>query len=265
MRPVAPLLPPDDYSDLPGMLTHPDLSGVVLGWIADDTASATALRGASRGCRDGVAAYAWADKRAHIRHVARWRAAFPAARAAVCCFRLCDADFVHLRGVHTLDISFCYGVTDAAFAHLAGIHTLIMERCSGITDAAFAHLAGIHTLDMSKCSQETITDAAFAHLGGIHTLKMRWCRQNTITDAAFAHLGGIHTLDMRYCKQYTITDAAFAHLAGIRELDADGCTQLTDAAFAHLAGASIHRHEYDSASEPDWDSDDTERLTDFDY
>ena len=61
--------PPDDYSDLPGMLTHPDLGGVILGWIADDTRSATALRGASRGCRDGVTAHAWADERTRIKYV----------------------------------------------------------------------------------------------------------------------------------------------------------------------------------------------------
>ena len=58
--------PPDDYSDLAGMLTHPDLGGVLLGWIADDTRTATALRGVSRGCRDGVAAHRWVDTRTRV-------------------------------------------------------------------------------------------------------------------------------------------------------------------------------------------------------
>ena len=58
--------------------------------------------------------------------------------------------------------------------HLRGVHTLDMSCCSQptITDAAFAHLRGIHTLSMSYCNQATITDAAFAHLRGIHTLNM---------------------------------------------------------------------------------------------
>ena len=51
------------------------------------------------------------------------------------------------------------GITDAAFVHLKGIHTLDMSwyHQGGITDAAFAHLAGIYALNMSKCDQMTIT------------------------------------------------------------------------------------------------------------
>jgi len=46
-------LPLDDYSDLPGMLTHPDRGGVILGWISNDTAPTMVLRGASnRSCCD---------------------------------------------------------------------------------------------------------------------------------------------------------------------------------------------------------------------
>jgi hypothetical protein len=181
--------PPDDYSDLAGMLTHPDLGGVILGWISNDTRSATALRGASRGCRDGVAAHAWADVGAVIRRVGRWRSAFPAARAANVSFnkRLCDADFVHFRGLRSLDMTLCNQptITDAAFVHLAGIHTLHMGGCRQITDGAFAHLRGIHTLNMSGCRQASISDAVFAHLEGIHTLFMWGCNP-TITDAALS-------------------------------------------------------------------------------
>ena len=62
---------------------------------------------------------------------ARWRRAFPAAVAASVRGnrRLRDADFVHLRGLRSLDMSWCNqaGITDGAFAHLAGIHTLNMS------------------------------------------------------------------------------------------------------------------------------------------
>jgi hypothetical protein len=89
---------------------------------------------------------------------------------------LCDADFVHFRGLRTLDMSGCSDstITDAAFAHLRGIHTLIMSGCFTITDAAFAHLRGIHTLDMRVCRQNTITAACRARLAqaGIPDLRM---------------------------------------------------------------------------------------------
>jgi hypothetical protein len=57
-------------------------------------------------------------------------------------------------------------ITDAAFVHLRGIHTLDMRFCyqSTITDAAFEHLRGIHTLRMHGCRQSTITDATWRYL-----------------------------------------------------------------------------------------------------
>jgi hypothetical protein len=42
----------------------------------------------------------------------------------------------------------CSQITDAAFVHLKGIHTLNMDCCDQITDVALVHLKGIHTLDM---------------------------------------------------------------------------------------------------------------------
>ena len=91
-----------------------------------------------------------------MRWPARWRRAFPAAVGASVWgnTRLCDADFVHLRGLRSLDMGWCTQAT--------------------ITDGAFAHLAGIHTLDMRWCSQATITDACRAHLqqAGIPDLHM---------------------------------------------------------------------------------------------
>ena len=34
-----------------------------------------------------------------------------------------DASFVHLRGIHTLDMRYCSQITDTIFAYLRGIHT----------------------------------------------------------------------------------------------------------------------------------------------
>jgi hypothetical protein len=128
----------------------------------------------------------------------RLRQSFPCAIAANVHGRkdLVDADFVHFRGFHTLDIS----------------------GCTGITDAAFANLRGIRSLNMTSCKQRTITDAAFANLRGICTLIMRGCRQGTISLAAFAHLQGIRTLDIIDCNMGNITFAAVTYLHGIRDL-----------------------------------------------
>ena len=184
-------------------------------------------------CREFVGAIAdvrWNDMTRIRGDLSKWRACFPRARAANVCSRrdLVDADFVHLAGLHTLDMSNC--------------------RQDTITDAAFAHLRDIHTLDMWGCSQSTINDAAFAHLRGIHTLHMRWCEQRTITDAAFSHLRGIHTLDMRNCSQATITDAAFAHLLGIHTLSMKGCRAAAKTA-ARALGLNVE-------TEGDYEDDD---------
>ena len=42
----------------------------------------------------------------------------------------------------------CSEITDKAFIHLKGIHTLNMSDCKQITDKAFVHLKGIHTFEM---------------------------------------------------------------------------------------------------------------------
>jgi hypothetical protein len=173
-----------------------------------------------------------------------WRQQNPYARVANIEGRqdLIDADFVHLKGIHTLSMRGCHqaGITDGAFVHLKGIHTLYMIACNqaGITDGAFVHLKGIHTLIMIGCTQAGITDGAFVHLKGIHTLDMSFCIQAGITDGAFVHLKGIHKLSMWGCDQAGITDAAFVHLKGIHALNMSECTQagITDGAFVHLKG-----------------------------
>ena len=91
------------------------------------------LRATSRTCREAVAEHAWSDyddsdwSTGNIkRNLAGWRKCFPLARAANLRYnkKLKDADFVHLRGIHTLGMRGCdqATITDAAFVHLRGIH-----------------------------------------------------------------------------------------------------------------------------------------------
>ena len=225
-----------------------------LGFLS--TADAAPLRSACREFRGVVADFPWDSFNRFPGSLRLWRACFPCATAINICYRkdLSDADFVNLRGIHTLNMSGCdqEGITDTAFAHLTGIRSLIMSSCNqaGITDAAFAHLRGIQGLDMSDCDQAGITDAAFTHLEGIRFLNMNRCVQAGITDAAFAYLSGIQHLFMKECRQEGITDAAFAHLRGIKTLDMAGCRQetISDAAFAHLSG--IHTLDMGGCDQP---------------
>jgi hypothetical protein len=130
-------------------------------------------------CREFLAAMSeqpWKDRDTVIKgSIAAWRACFPRARRAkvqrwdwLLARRLrtapvVDADFVHFEGLQELYMAGCQDVTDAAFVHLRDIHTLNMTFCGQqiITDATFAHLAGIQRLSMWACCQPTITDAAF--------------------------------------------------------------------------------------------------------
>ena len=84
-------------------------------------------------------------------------------------------------------------ITDAAFVHLKGIHTLDMSACpqATITDAAFAHLKGIHSLNLFHCDQ--LTSAVFSFLKGIKRLNIAFCTQLNLTDDS---LKGIEWLGM---------------------------------------------------------------------
>ena len=131
------------------------------------------LRLVCKELRDEVRDFRWKDMKTRIKgSLKKWRTCFPFAKSA--------------------NISYRTDLTDAAFVHLKGIHTLDMHECNQITDAAFAHLKGIHTLDMGECNQDTITDAAFVHLKGIHTLQMRDWRQ--ITPTIRTHLQGCNII-----------------------------------------------------------------------
>jgi hypothetical protein len=108
------------------------IGGGVLGFLA--LAESNAVRAVCRELREAVRAFPWADMTTRVPgSLAAWRAAFPAARGANVAKRadLCDADFFHLRGIRTLDMSYCSQetITDGAFAHLRGIHTLDMSGC----------------------------------------------------------------------------------------------------------------------------------------
>ena len=150
----------------------------VLGVVGSDVLSylsqtqALPLRIASKACCEAVAEHAWDRAKGYrwdscIRgSVAAWRRCFPHATFADMHRNttVTDADFVQLRGIHTLDMSYCTGITDAGMVHLRGIHTLNMCYCTGITDAGMEHLRGIHKLLMYYCPQ--ISAAALVQLEG---------------------------------------------------------------------------------------------------
>jgi hypothetical protein len=195
-----------------------------------------------------VASVPWHDEKTRIvRNLGSWRASFPNARAANISrnrkaddlINFTDDDFVHLRGINTLDMSGCKQITDAAFTNLRGIHTLNMSHCNqvGITDAAFANLQGIHTLDMAYCNQVEITDAAFVHLRGVQKLDMWCCDQASITNEVFTHFRGIHTLKI---TDKQITNVAIAHLRGIHTLHIHMC-DLIGITGASIALLGIHK------------------------
>jgi len=216
---------------------------------------ANALRATCKEACTAVAEHKWMDSETRIKGSLKlWRICFRNARAANISYRrdLKDIDFVHLKGIHTLNMSCCNTISKAAFTHLKGIHTLDMSDCNQITGILFIHFRGIHTLNISGCWR--ITDQAFRYLEGIHTLNMSDCSR--ITDAAFVYLKGIHTLVMQSCYQDSITNAAFTHLKGMCTLDISESgrasllrshgiytqkTSITDAAFIHLNGCHIIR------------------------
>ena len=153
-----------------------------------DMREARNIRAVSSELRNAVAGFQWNDPTTHIAgSLLRWRTCFPRALCANIQgdIALSGRSKLYSRGIKSgrRDLS------DEDFVHLAGIHTLNMSGCGGAnnTDDAFVHLAGIHTLDMSGCYQTTITDAAFEHLAGIHTLNMSECDQATNTDAAIVY------------------------------------------------------------------------------
>jgi len=150
---------------------------------------------------DAVNATPWHDMETVITgRVAAWRACFPIAQAAKLGAHVVDADFVHLRGLWSLDMSFCKGISDAAFANLCGINSLIMWFCKqpSITASASKHLKGIEELDMRGCIL-AVTSAAFNILQGARNL--------VPTRANNPFCAAIKTSDVPECRRLLATRA----------------------------------------------------------
>ena len=154
------MLPIDFVNDIPGSTTL--LSTIQKSFLPFfNTKEACTLRLVSKEFNDTIKEYHWNDTKTCITgRLKKWRVCFPNAVAANISNNrnIHDGEFVHLRGIHTLDMWECDQITDAAFVHLRGIHTLSIFYCRQITDAAFVHLRGIHTLNIEWCSK--ITNAA---------------------------------------------------------------------------------------------------------
>ena len=107
---------------------HHQGSGI-LGFLSTD--DAVPVRVACKELRDCVANFTWASMNRVPGGLRLWRTCFPRAIAANILDRpdLVDADFVHLRGIHTLNMSRCRqpGITDAAFVSLRGIRMNLVE------------------------------------------------------------------------------------------------------------------------------------------
>ena len=149
----------------------------VMSFLQQD--EAVALRAASRACRDAIAEHAWEDidvghynsrSCIHGSHLAAWRRCVPHARAA--------------------NISENTTIADADFVHLKGVHNLNMRGCThpAITDSAFENLKGIHTLNMLGCNQPTITDVALSHLVGVKEVQIGESKQFTSQAVAIIFL-----------------------------------------------------------------------------
>ena len=142
-----------DYSIMSVLFGAHSIGGGILGYLT--MIDSNKVRLLCIECRQAVMDFPWMDNSRIKGSIKAWRAAFSCARAVYIYNRqdIVDADFVHIRGdarvrLHTVNMSFCRSLTDAAFVHLRGIHTLDMRYCRQvtITDAAFVHMRGIHTL-----------------------------------------------------------------------------------------------------------------------
>jgi len=193
----------------------------ILGFLT--TREGNTLRQVNSEMHEAVSEAVWKDKKTRIAgDIAAWRKSFPHARTANMSNRsdLVDADFVHFKGIKTLDISMSTSI---------GLY----GEPVGVTDKAFEHLEGIRSLDMTR--RFGITGTGFVHLKGLKTLIMPWCR--SIPNEAFVNLKDIESLDIRYCS--SITDECLAPLKKLKMLRVNGCTGISDAALLNLKGVHI--------------------------
>lgn len=213
--------------------------------------------------------YPWNDDSVAIVTLPLWKVCFPHARTAKLAVRRLarkaklagrstrtypDADFQHLRGVETVDMSGCDN-GDVVLQQLGSVRTLALNRCRNVTGAGFHHLRGIRTLVLERCNGVTTLDG----LAGtqLAVLMVRNCRRVTdaslnchitvsrlnlggcerVTGAWFRHLRGIHTLEMYNCR--SVTSLAGLAGSGIDTLELSQCEGITDAALVHLAGIGV--------------------------
>jgi hypothetical protein len=142
-----------------------------------------------------------------------------------CCKNLKDNDFIHILGIHTLNIDDCHSLSNSCFIHLSGIHTLIASNNAWLrSEEAFIHFKGercknLYEMILFDC--ENLGDDGFIHLQDSH----------------------IHTLDVQYT---TITDAALIHLKGIQKLDISGTENITGAFLFHYQDSLHTLNAYNS-------------------
>jgi hypothetical protein len=154
-----------------------------------------------------------------------YREYFPHARTANVSGRydLDDADFVHLRGLTTVNISQHRHVrgspfpkasfSDIGFQHLRGVRKLIMmcADMSRITDRGFESLRGIEELDMYECDDPRITGQALVNLRGIRKLNTLHCN--------WPHVFNIRSLSvLRGIESLEIDDDFHPYLKQVHEL-----------------------------------------------
>jgi hypothetical protein len=206
---------------------------------------ANALRATCKEACSAVAEHKWMDSETRIKGSLKlWRTCFRNAKAANIFNRrhLKDIDFVHFKGIHTLNMTGCTGITDAAFVHLKEIHTLTIDSCfainelgilsSLITNDAFVHLTQLRTLNMIGCDK--ITDNVFVHLKELHNLTLFISNPDQFTGEGFVHLKELRSLNIDSHVPSKITDTAFVPLKHLEILELDNCPKINGSGFVHL-------------------------------
>ena len=158
------------------------------------------------------------------------------------CDEITDAGMKHLRGIHTINLSWCE-ITGAGLEHLCGVHTIDLSNSCVATyefgqihipiNEGLVHLQGVHTINLSDCW--TISDQSLKYLHGVHSIDLSRCCY--ITDAGLEHLKGCHTINLFSCSE--ITDKGLEHLRGVHKINLSDCNQITEKGRETLQGADI--------------------------
>jgi hypothetical protein len=255
---AAPPPPPRHYI-LPGdvqgsplarlLIAHPDAAGAVFAFL--DYADATPLRAACVGFRGAVAEHPWAlplpvpyswwfdhnDRSTFVRTpagLARWRAAFPAARTL---FLAPAFDWPQLRDAD---------VAPAAAWGLAGVQLSYMRALTRVGLAALCGPA-LTALCLSATPQLSGADVAAvtAQLRRLRTLHLDAI--GPLADADLAAWGGVQSLTVVLHDMGGFTWAGVRHLTAVRELTlpllAHAVNWVGDAlrGLAHLTRLSLER------------------------